>query len=232
MCFALNDQKMVNEMNKSPKYVQKLMCNDINKRFPSLPLMARGSYHEYSQKELFSEKGCSLNTTTDDDDENLAPGKCLRKYSIIYLICFELSGLSHSVCTELLKGISKHSEETEEKLKKQEKLKTDDISHRCCVHFILKDLCHLCRNDPDSPKIKKRQVWRETIDSSKPSAVLWKKESRIDKVSYDISECIKNCMHQYICICLYNIVKNSFIFIETLKYRRLKLTKYMKMKLN
>ena len=72
MCFALNDQKMVNELSNYPNYVQKIMCNDINKRFPSLPILTRGSVHEFTAKDHL--RRSSSTTTTDDDDENLAPG--------------------------------------------------------------------------------------------------------------------------------------------------------------
>lgn len=67
--------------------------------------------------------------------------------------------------------------------KKQQALNTDDISAFCCTHGILKNLCYLCRGDPDQPTYKMGKVWRERVSYKKPGEMIWKQEPCVEKVS-------------------------------------------------
>ncbi|XP_042872456.1 F-box only protein 30-like isoform X2 [Penaeus japonicus] len=66
--------------------------------------------------------------------------------------------------------------------KKQQALNTDDISAFCCTHGILKNLCYLCRGDPDQPTYKMGKVWRERVSYKKPGEMIWKQEPCVEKV--------------------------------------------------
>ncbi|XP_063608754.1 F-box only protein 30-like isoform X1 [Penaeus indicus] len=66
--------------------------------------------------------------------------------------------------------------------KRQQLQNTDDISAFCCSHGILKNLCYLCKGDPDQPTYKMGKVWRERVSCKKPGEMVWKQEPCVEKV--------------------------------------------------
>ncbi|KAB7493671.1 F-box only protein 30 [Armadillidium nasatum] len=194
MSLAIDDQRLVNEMHSQPKYLRKILCNDMTKRFPCLPLTVRGSVRDDYDSDGQKKRSRSQ-STTDDDEEGLTPG------------------LSLSVCTKLLRGTphketfsnspkelkpddtldpdlisnlslnSGWSDSGASKLPKTgTKQRNDDISAFCCSHGIIKDLCHFCRNDPDEPAVKYANVWREKINLEDPGVMEWSREQRVEKI--------------------------------------------------
>ncbi|XP_045129517.1 F-box only protein 30-like isoform X2 [Portunus trituberculatus] len=194
MALALQDQELVNEMQKVPKRVRTTLCNGITRRFPCLPLTIRGSHHHSSNENYQGNK--LTHSTTEEEEDDLTPG------------------LSVSVCTELLRGkksvlscpsselrgailpsasfTSPHSmEELSHTTHNQGDIKRkhsqshvckDDIAAICCSHEIIKNICMFCRNDPDEPDYKMGKVWREQLTLKKPGEFRWVVEPCVEKV--------------------------------------------------
>lgn len=95
MALAIDDQRLVNDMHLQPKYLRKIMCNGITKRFPSLPLSIRGSLREDGDAHSYKNQPRSQSTTTDDEEEGLTPGKEINKLYCIVSILVQLAINGH-----------------------------------------------------------------------------------------------------------------------------------------
>lgn len=85
MSLAIDDQRLVNEMHSQPRYLRKILCNGMTKRFPCLPLTVRGSVRDDFDIDGQKKRSRSQ-STTDDDEEGLTPG--LNFFFFFFNCCF------------------------------------------------------------------------------------------------------------------------------------------------